>query len=61
MPPLNPQPSRRGRRAVAAMALLLGALALGPPAHAAPTPGVPLRVMAYNIQAGAGADHVWVR
>jgi endonuclease/exonuclease/phosphatase family metal-dependent hydrolase len=51
--------------AVAASAvLLLGAFATGPTAHAATARndhgrGVRLRVMAYNIQAGAGADHVF--
>jgi endonuclease/exonuclease/phosphatase family metal-dependent hydrolase len=65
-----PSPSRtrhRIDRRVAAVpalvALLLGALAAGPPAHAATGSdhgrGVRLRVMAYNIQAGAGADHVF--
>jgi endonuclease/exonuclease/phosphatase family metal-dependent hydrolase len=57
--PPNPHSSRHGRRAAAAVALLLGALALGPPAHADGRRGVRLRVMAYNIQAGAGADHVF--
>lgn len=57
--------ARRLRIAVApALAtLLLGALATAPAAHATTQsddgPGVRLRVMAYNIQAGAGADHVF--
>jgi endonuclease/exonuclease/phosphatase family metal-dependent hydrolase len=69
-----PSPARHrihaGRRLAALPALLgliAGALAAGPPAHAAtgrdhahhPDQGVRLRVMAYNIQAGAGADHVF--
>jgi endonuclease/exonuclease/phosphatase family metal-dependent hydrolase len=57
------RPSRHGRRTAAALAVLLGALTFGPPAHAASEShagqGVRLRVMAYNIQAGAGADHVF--
>ena len=56
-------PSRHRRHGIAAMALLLGALgtlATGPAAQAADHGrGVRLRVMAYNIQAGAGADHVF--
>jgi endonuclease/exonuclease/phosphatase family metal-dependent hydrolase len=62
----SPSPSRPGRRAAAVpalLALLAGALAAGPSAHAATGSehgrGVRLRVMAYNIQAGAGADHVF--
>ncbi len=51
------RPHRYGRRA-AALAVLLGTVALAPPAEAA-TRSVRLRVMAYNIQAGAGADHVF--
>lgn len=56
-------PLRPLRRAVVptALALVTGALVAGPSARAA-TPSdqdVPLRVMAYNIQAGAGADHVF--
>src|SRR4051812_16503360 len=48
--------------AVSALAALVaGALATGPSAHAATRAdqGVRLRVMAYNIQAGAGSDHVF--
>jgi endonuclease/exonuclease/phosphatase family metal-dependent hydrolase len=42
------------------MALLFGTLATGPAADAADHGrGVRLRVMAYNLQAGAGADHVF--
>ncbi|MER8194668.1 endonuclease/exonuclease/phosphatase family protein [Streptomyces microflavus] len=37
---------------------LLGAL-LGPPAAAASRPPVPLRVVTYNVHAGAGADNVF--
>ncbi|HEY0541605.1 MAG TPA: endonuclease/exonuclease/phosphatase family protein [Actinoallomurus sp.] len=67
-PPAPSSPRRRHRipyRAAAPVlaALLLGALATGPAAHAAAGSdhgrGVRLRVMAYNIQAGAGADHVF--
>lgn len=57
--PPRPDLTRHGRRTAAALALLLGALAAGPAAHAAARPDVPLRVMAYNIQAGAGSDHVF--
>jgi endonuclease/exonuclease/phosphatase family metal-dependent hydrolase len=58
------RPSRHRCRAVTAPALvaaLLGGLTLAPPAGAGPRPHpqVRLRVMAYNIQAGAGADHVF--
>jgi endonuclease/exonuclease/phosphatase family metal-dependent hydrolase len=59
MSPPNTRPSRHGRRAAATLAVLLGALAVGPAAHADGRRGVRLRVMAYNIQAGAGADHVF--
>jgi endonuclease/exonuclease/phosphatase family metal-dependent hydrolase len=41
------------------LALLLGALATGPPAGATGPSRVRLRVMAYNIQAGAGSDHAF--
>ncbi len=57
--PPRPDQIRHGRRAAAALALLLGALAAGPAAHATARPHVRLRVMAYNIQAGAGSDHVF--
>ncbi|GAA4488089.1 endonuclease/exonuclease/phosphatase family protein [Actinoallomurus oryzae] len=54
---------RRTAAGPAVMALLLGALATGPSAHAATKSdhgrGVRLRVMNYNIQAGAGSDHVF--
>src|SRR4051794_20131359 len=54
-----PRPGRHGR-VVAALTALVGALAIAPPAQAAPDArGVRLRVMSYNIQAGAGADHVF--
>jgi hypothetical protein len=60
--PPRPRPVRPGRRAAAALALALGllaVLALGPPAQAGGGRGVRLRVMAYDVQAGAGADHVF--
>src|SRR5262245_57225477 len=50
--------SRYGRRAVAAT-LVFGTLTSVSPAYADGPHGVRLRVMAYNIQAGAGADHVF--
>lgn len=40
-------------------AVLLGALLGAPPAAAAASPGVPLRVATYNIHAGAGMDNVF--
>lgn len=58
MPPPAVRSFRPGRRALTA-ALAAAALMTGPPAHAAPPNGVRLRVMSYNIQAGAGADHVF--
>jgi endonuclease/exonuclease/phosphatase family metal-dependent hydrolase len=60
-PPV-PRPSRHSRRIAVVVALLLGAVAPATQATAAratPHGGVRLRVMAYNIQAGAGADHVF--
>jgi endonuclease/exonuclease/phosphatase family metal-dependent hydrolase len=56
-------PPSRPLAATAFAALILGALTTVPPAHAATKSdhgrGVRLRVMAYNIQAGAGSDHVF--
>ncbi|MEV5710194.1 endonuclease/exonuclease/phosphatase family protein [Actinoallomurus sp. NPDC052274] len=46
-------------RAVTGLALFLAALVVGPPAHAAGVKGASLRVMTYNLQAGAGVDHVF--
>src|SRR4051812_2166410 len=51
--------SRTWSRTVAGLAPFLAALVAGPPAHAAVPRGASLRVMSYNIQAGAGADHVF--
>ena len=53
------RPFRHPHRIAAIAALLLGAVAVAPPAQAATKGGVRLRVMAYNIQAGAGTDHVF--
>jgi endonuclease/exonuclease/phosphatase family metal-dependent hydrolase len=53
------RPSRHSHRIAAVAALLLGAVAVAPSAQAATRGGVRLRVMAYNIQAGAGTDHVF--
>src|SRR3954452_11208234 len=50
---------RHTHRIAAVAALALGAVALAPSAQAATKGGVRLRVMAYNIQAGAGTDHVF--
>ncbi|MDN3351831.1 endonuclease/exonuclease/phosphatase family protein [Actinomadura sp. DC4] len=51
--------TRRSKRIAAVAALLLGGAAVAPSAQAT-TPGeLRLRVMAYNIQAGAGSDHVF--
>jgi endonuclease/exonuclease/phosphatase family metal-dependent hydrolase len=57
-------PSRRLAVVPALAALLAGAFVTGPTARAATLQthsdqGVRLRVMAYNIQAGAGSDHVF--
>lgn len=54
-------PLRRAAAVPTALALAAGVLVTGPAAHAATRSdqGVRLRVMAYNIQAGAGADHVF--
>jgi endonuclease/exonuclease/phosphatase family metal-dependent hydrolase len=59
MAPPARRPARTHTRTAAGLALLLAALAVGPPAHAAGHRGASLRVMQYNIQAGAGADHVF--
>lgn len=59
MHPLVRRSVRPRGRAATGFALLLAALVLGPPAHAAGSHGASLRAMAYNIQAGAGADHVF--
>jgi endonuclease/exonuclease/phosphatase family metal-dependent hydrolase len=50
---------RHTHRIAAVAALLLGAVVLAPSAQATTKGGVRLRVMAYNIQAGAGTDHVF--
>ncbi|MFL6052991.1 MAG: endonuclease/exonuclease/phosphatase family protein [Actinoallomurus sp.] len=59
MAPLVRRSARRHSRTVTGLALLLTAVVAGPPAHAAGPRGASLRVMSYNIQAGAGADHVF--
>ncbi len=59
MSPPAARSSRPGLRVLAVTALAVAALLTGPPAHAAPHRGVRLRAMSYNIQAGAGADHVF--
>jgi endonuclease/exonuclease/phosphatase family metal-dependent hydrolase len=59
MAPLVRRPARRHSRTVTGLALLLTAVVAGPPAHAAGPRGASLRVMSYNLQAGAGADHVF--
>jgi endonuclease/exonuclease/phosphatase family metal-dependent hydrolase len=61
MPHVRPSRHRFRAAAPALVAALLGGLALAPSAEASARmhPQVRLRVMAYNIQAGAGADHVF--
>ncbi|MEV0408618.1 endonuclease/exonuclease/phosphatase family protein [Actinoallomurus sp. NPDC050550] len=59
MAPLVRRSARTRSRTVAGLAMFLAALVAAPPAHAAVRPGAALRVMSYNIQAGAGADHVF--